>query len=653
MDRSRSIADPRRSETDPGAMSQAATTLDPGAPIDLAREPDFGLGTARVHPAIGEVSVGVHRIRLQPRVMQVLVALARAEGEVVSRDDLVASCWGGLAVGDDAINRCIGRLRRLAETEAPGAFTIETLPRIGYRLGRPRAEPASGSTSRRWMTPLRLGGAGLLAVLTAAAVWFAVGSPGRPSRGHGVAVAAFTAPPGDAWARMFADGLADEMASSLARSDLVSLPPGSSATLSGLERDTLSQRLGAAYTLSGRVQRADAQLAVTVSIDDAQRHERLWSADFRRDASQAQDLQSEIAAKVANVLQCALTAAGGQLDLETVRAYLAACDAVASGDYDAHVRDLFRVVVKRQPRFADAWARFALASATLSHDFTGVEAAAAASEARSAAKRALKIDPKAGLAYAALESLADDLASRQSQVEKGLAVAPDNALLNFQEAWILYEVGRVREAIGFNQRAVELDPLNAQFSSQLAGALVMHGFQTEGRALLERDARIWPNSIKAVRLSMEARYGDPAAALQLLSDPSALPPMSDTQLADWRDFTLARRSGDKARIAAYVAEVRANVAAGRLSADAGIVRLISFNAVEDVFQVAAQAAPDIGSEPFFRSPGASVRADPRFLPLMAKLGVLTFWRSTGKWADFCEAADRPYDCRAMAANLSS
>ena len=36
------------------------------------------------------------------------------------------------------------------------------------------------------------------------------------------------------------------------------------------------------------------------------------------------------------------------------------------------------------------------------------------------------------------------------------------------------------------------------------------------------------------------------------------------------------------------------------------------------------------------------------MPLMAKLGVLAFWRSTGKWADFCEDPDRPYDCRAVA-----
>ena len=73
------------------------------APIDLAREADLRLGSALVRPSLSEVVAASQTIRLQPRVMQVLVALARADGEVVSRDELLASCWGGLAIGDDEI----------------------------------------------------------------------------------------------------------------------------------------------------------------------------------------------------------------------------------------------------------------------------------------------------------------------------------------------------------------------------------------------------------------------------------------------------------------------------------------------------------------------------------------------------------------------
>ena len=105
--------------------------------IDLAREPDFELGAALIRPSLSEVVRQGEIIPLQPKIMQVLVVLARAGGAVVTRQELVESCWGGLAIGDDSINRCIVRIRRLSEVEAAGCFAIQTVSRIGYRqIGR-------------------------------------------------------------------------------------------------------------------------------------------------------------------------------------------------------------------------------------------------------------------------------------------------------------------------------------------------------------------------------------------------------------------------------------------------------------------------------------------------------------------------------------
>jgi DNA-binding winged helix-turn-helix (wHTH) protein len=123
--------------------SNHRTSAEQGPPspvVRLAREADFRLGDLVVRPSSREVvwERGV-QTRLEPRVMQVLVALARMGGRVVSRDDLIDSCWGGRIVGEDAINRCIGRLRRLAETVG-GAYRIETISRVGYRLA-----PAAGA----------------------------------------------------------------------------------------------------------------------------------------------------------------------------------------------------------------------------------------------------------------------------------------------------------------------------------------------------------------------------------------------------------------------------------------------------------------------------------------------------------------------------
>jgi Tol biopolymer transport system component/DNA-binding winged helix-turn-helix (wHTH) protein len=107
---------------------------EPPPPIDLAREADFRLGPLLVRPSSREVARDGARELLEPRVMQVLVALAQAGGAVVSRDDLIALCWDGRVVGEDAINRAIGRLRRLAEADDGVSFAIETIPRVGYRL---------------------------------------------------------------------------------------------------------------------------------------------------------------------------------------------------------------------------------------------------------------------------------------------------------------------------------------------------------------------------------------------------------------------------------------------------------------------------------------------------------------------------------------
>lgn len=153
-------------------------------PVNLAQELDFSLGAARVRPSSREVVLGERREMLEPRVMQVLVALARRPGQVVSRDELIAQCWAGRIVGEDAINRCIGQLRKHAQALGEAALTIDTVPRVGYRLKpaaaaepAPDAEPAPPPAAARragfaWPTLALALAAGL--VLGGAGGWMAL-----------------------------------------------------------------------------------------------------------------------------------------------------------------------------------------------------------------------------------------------------------------------------------------------------------------------------------------------------------------------------------------------------------------------------------------------------------------------------------------------
>ena len=57
-------------------------------PINLAREADFTLGRTRIRPALRQFATDSAQKLIEPRVMQVLVALARRADTVVGRDEL-------------------------------------------------------------------------------------------------------------------------------------------------------------------------------------------------------------------------------------------------------------------------------------------------------------------------------------------------------------------------------------------------------------------------------------------------------------------------------------------------------------------------------------------------------------------------------------
>ena len=113
-------------------MDMTSTALMTAA--SLAEIRDFVIGEAVVCPATRTIDGPGGSTQVEPRIMQVLIVLADASGGVVTRDALLARCWGGVYAGDDSLNRAIAGVRRLASTIGRGSFEIETIPRTGYRL---------------------------------------------------------------------------------------------------------------------------------------------------------------------------------------------------------------------------------------------------------------------------------------------------------------------------------------------------------------------------------------------------------------------------------------------------------------------------------------------------------------------------------------
>jgi DNA-binding winged helix-turn-helix (wHTH) protein len=119
-------------------------------PIVLAHEQAFTIADVEVRPATREIVNAGSIAILEPRVMQLLVALHRAEGGVVSKNDLSQLVWEGRIVGEDAINRVVSRLRAVAEKQAGGVFRVETITKVGYRLvtAQLRRDPRFGELTR-------------------------------------------------------------------------------------------------------------------------------------------------------------------------------------------------------------------------------------------------------------------------------------------------------------------------------------------------------------------------------------------------------------------------------------------------------------------------------------------------------------------------
>jgi DNA-binding response OmpR family regulator len=95
-----------------------------GRPIEV--------GSLRIEPRRREVFVGERGVELRAREFDLLAALARDPGVVLSRESLLEDVWGTDFAGETrTVDVHVSELRKKL---APGGPTIESVRGIGYRL---------------------------------------------------------------------------------------------------------------------------------------------------------------------------------------------------------------------------------------------------------------------------------------------------------------------------------------------------------------------------------------------------------------------------------------------------------------------------------------------------------------------------------------
>ena len=145
------------------------------------------IGEWWVDRTTNEIGRGDETVRLEPKVMEVLMALAARSGVVVTREELLSAVWPGVVVGDEALTQSIIKLRKaLGDNPRSPAF-IETISKRGYRLiaqvaggdAAPVTQGDRGSAPRAAAEPDRRGirwlgvAAGVALAVIAAGVYLA------------------------------------------------------------------------------------------------------------------------------------------------------------------------------------------------------------------------------------------------------------------------------------------------------------------------------------------------------------------------------------------------------------------------------------------------------------------------------------------------
>jgi serine/threonine protein kinase/DNA-binding winged helix-turn-helix (wHTH) protein/tetratricopeptide (TPR) repeat protein len=432
--------------------------------------------------------------------------------------------------------------------------------------------------------------------------------------------------------KYFSDGLTDQVISELTHVPGVDVVARSSLVVikEGDDLRTIGKRLNVANVLEGTVQRDGDRVRITAEMTKAESGYQLWSHTYERHVSDIFALQDEIAQMVARELQFQLTGvnSGGSSIRPTATTSPEAYEAYLQGKFYSRghapgdgekALAYAEQAIQLDPKYAPAWAlrSYVLSGLAVSDQ---INKADGFRKARESAERAIGQDESLADGYLALvrtQVYYDfDLAGAKANLEKVAVLDPGSADLYLARATIANALGQLEQALEFEKRQVELDPLRG-YPSQVQ-TLYFLGRYKDADAALTKSAELIPGSKvhhSRGELLLAQGHGEQALA-EFMQEPRELFRLTGEAIAN---FALGRqRESDDALnnlIATHSNDGTyqiAQVYAFRKQADE------AFQWLDRAYQQRdAGILLNIKNDPLLKN----LRNDPRYVEMVRKLGL--------------------------------
>jgi len=460
---------------------------------------EFRVGAWLVEPSRNSVTCDGTTVRLEPKVMGVLLCLAGRPGQTVPRETLLQAVWPDTFVTDDVLKHSISELRRVFSDDAREPRFIQTVSKRGYRLIAP-VEPLNGagkgSSSATYPSAGQTSGVGrkvrILALAATVAVILSVlliaASAGRlrarwagggstPAI-HSLAVLPLQNLSADSAQEYFSDGMTDALITDLAQiSNLKVVSRTSSLQYKQTKKSLpeIARELGVDGIVEGTVQRSGNRVRITAQLIHGLSDKHIWANSFEGDMGDVFTLERDVTQQIAGQIQTQL-GTPGRVTLEQPRpANPKAFDAYLQANYHLHkysrgsgddenrkAVDHFHEAIDADPSFAPAYVGIAIAYSNRFYASSQDTAIML-----KAAERAVALAPNSSDAWAILafsKSQVRDWSGAEANFHKALGLNPNNASAHDGFCTFLGVHGRLDEARKECQMAQELDPSNDHLS---------------------------------------------------------------------------------------------------------------------------------------------------------------------------------------------